>query len=84
MGRPEGMTDDALDAYEREGIERMNNFKTNGSGYSTEHGTRPSTIGHVISSSPVALLAWYGINVSIVQEQHANLMQGRRKVPRVG
>jgi len=58
MGRPEGMTDDGLDTYEREGIERMNNFRTMGSGYATEHGTRPSTIGHVISSNPVALLAW--------------------------
>lgn len=58
MSRPEGMTDDGLDAYERQGIERMNNFRASGSGYSTEHGTRPSTIGHVISSSPVALLAW--------------------------
>jgi microsomal epoxide hydrolase len=84
MGRPEGMTDDALDAYEREGIERMNTFKTMGGGYSTEHGTRPSTIGHVISSSPMALLAWYGINASTVQDQYANLMQGRRKVPGVG
>ncbi|KAJ5197960.1 uncharacterized protein N7498_007077 [Penicillium cinerascens] len=60
MSRPDGMTDDGLDAYERQGIERMNNFRAMGSGYSTEHGTRPSTIGHVISSSPVALLAWVG------------------------
>jgi len=31
-----------------------------GSGYALEHGTRPSTIGHVLSSSPLALLAWIG------------------------
>lgn len=29
-------------------------------GYSIEHGTRPSTIGHVIASNPLALLAWVG------------------------
>lgn len=58
MSRPEGMTDDHLDAFERQGIERMNNFRATGSGYATEHGTRPSTIGHVLSTNPVALLAW--------------------------
>lgn len=58
MNRPDGMTDDNLDAFERQGIERMNNFRLTGSGYATEHGTRPSTIGHVLSTNPVALLAW--------------------------
>lgn len=58
MSRPEGMTDDHLDAFERQGIERMDSFKATGSGYAVEHGTRPSTIGLVLSASPVALLAW--------------------------
>jgi len=58
MARPEGMTDDHLDAFERNGLERLKNFQTTGSAYAIEHGTRPSTIGHVLASSPIALLAW--------------------------
>lgn len=29
-----------------------------GNGYSTEHGTRPSTIGLVLQTNPLAMLAW--------------------------
>ena len=58
MRKPDGMTDDHLNAFEIQGIERMQQFIATGSGYATEHGTRPSTIGHVVSSSPIALLAW--------------------------
>jgi microsomal epoxide hydrolase len=58
MRKPDGMTDDHLNAFEIEGIERMTKFMTTGAGYAMEHGTRPSTIGHVLSSSPIALLAW--------------------------
>ncbi|CAP85718.1 Pc20g03890 [Penicillium rubens Wisconsin 54-1255] len=60
MRKPDGMTDDHLNAFEIEGIERMTKFMTTGAGYAMEHGTRPSTIGHVLSSSPIALLAWIG------------------------
>ncbi|CAI7629037.1 unnamed protein product [Penicillium viridicatum] len=60
MRRPDGMTDDHLNAFERKGIDRMMNFIAAGSAYATEQGTRPSTIGHVLSSSPMALLAWIG------------------------
>lgn len=58
MRKPDGMTDDHLNASEIKGIERMTNFIATGAGYATEQGTRPSTIGHVLSSSPMALLAW--------------------------
>jgi microsomal epoxide hydrolase len=58
MGRPEGILDDSLEASERDGIKRMEEFRMMGSGYAIEHGTRPSTIGHVLASNPVALLAW--------------------------
>ncbi|KAH2452152.1 hypothetical protein KXW63_005772 [Aspergillus fumigatus] len=44
------------------GVERMNDFLTFGRPYAYEHATRPSTIGHVLSSSPIALLAWCGKN----------------------
>ncbi|CEJ57229.1 hypothetical protein PMG11_05930 [Penicillium brasilianum] len=60
MGRPQGISDDNLDASEREGIKRMEEFRMMGSGYALEHGTRPSTIGHVLATNPVALLAWIG------------------------
>lgn len=58
VGRPDSISDDSLDASERAGIKRMEEFRMMGSGYAIEHGTRPSTIGHVIASNPVALLAW--------------------------
>ncbi|KAK5064705.1 hypothetical protein LTR84_000539 [Exophiala bonariae] len=49
-----------ISALEHEGIERGNQFTQTGSAYAIEHATRPSTIGFVLSSSPVALLAWIG------------------------
>ncbi|KAJ5289069.1 hypothetical protein N7478_002099 [Penicillium angulare] len=58
MRQPAEVTDDHLTEIEKSGIERMANFRMLGSGYATEHGTRPSTIGHVVSTSPMALLAW--------------------------
>ncbi len=58
MGRPNGISDDHLKASEMAGIKRMEDFRTTGSGYAIEHGTRPSTIGLVLASNPVALLAW--------------------------
>ncbi|KAJ6157774.1 Isopenicillin N synthase [Penicillium chermesinum] len=60
MGPPTGVTDDQLTAAEKKGIERMKNFRALGCGYMNEHATRPSTIGHVVASSPLALLAWVG------------------------
>lgn len=59
MARPAGITDDHLSAAEKRGLERYNNFVKLGSGYMMEHGTRPSTIGLVLSTNPVALLAWF-------------------------
>jgi microsomal epoxide hydrolase len=57
-GKPEGATEEPLTPRELEGLSRGAMFQQNGFAYATEHGTRPSTIGHVLSSSPVALLAW--------------------------
>ncbi|KAI5475439.1 hypothetical protein MNV49_001429 [Pseudohyphozyma bogoriensis] len=45
---------------EKVGRDRADEFHTTGQGYSTEHGTRPSTLGFVLHSSPLALLAWVG------------------------
>ncbi|KAI5848525.1 epoxide hydrolase hyl1 [Morchella snyderi] len=42
------------------GLQRAHAFRTTGSAYGLAHATRPSTIGHVLASSPLALLAWVG------------------------
>lgn len=39
-------------------VERTATWGQNGLAYALEHGTRPSTAGLAISSSPLALLAW--------------------------
>lgn len=49
-----------ISELEQRGIERGNEFVQTGSAYAMEHATRPSTIGFVLSSSPLALLAWIG------------------------
>ncbi|KAK4981979.1 hypothetical protein LTR50_007860 [Elasticomyces elasticus] len=53
---------DTLEANEAEknAMPRGKAFNETGSAYAMEHGTRPATIGHVLSSSPLALLAWIG------------------------
>ena len=60
----EGPPEDREDAYagltEREvfNAKKALKFASNGRGYGAMHGTRPGTIGIVVQSSPVALLAW--------------------------
>ncbi len=44
---------------DQKGIKRMTDFSEKGSYYARYHGTRPATIGLVLSSSPLGLLAWY-------------------------
>jgi microsomal epoxide hydrolase len=58
MRKPSGVDDTSLTTFEERGLVRMKAFITTGSAYAIEHGTRPSTIGHVLSTNPVALLAW--------------------------
>ncbi|KAL4921801.1 Alpha/Beta hydrolase protein [Aspergillus aurantiobrunneus] len=57
---PEGVSDEGLDDVEKRGFERLNWFMRFGRAYAEEHGSKPATIGHVLSSSPLALLAWVG------------------------
>ncbi len=45
-------------ALETQGLDRANDFARIGSAYALEHATRPSTIGFVLASNPIALLAW--------------------------
>ncbi|CAM1504649.1 Fc.00g022400.m01.CDS01 [Cosmosporella sp. VM-42] len=49
-----------VEDFEREGLERADAFAKFGTAYGVEHATRPATIGFVLSSNPVALLAWIG------------------------
>lgn len=47
-----------LNEIEKQSFDRATRWRENGTAYAQEHGTRPSTIGHVLSSNPLALLAW--------------------------
>jgi microsomal epoxide hydrolase len=58
MPEPAGADMAAVDDLERKGLERATWFKKVGSAYALEHATRPSTIGFVLASNPLALLAW--------------------------
>lgn len=60
LSPPAGMSVSSLNAKEQEGLKRGEDFVKLGTGYSLEHATRPSTIGLVLGSSPLALLAWIG------------------------
>ncbi|PGH17728.1 hypothetical protein AJ79_00869 [Helicocarpus griseus UAMH5409] len=57
---PEPAAQKPLSEKEKVGIQRGQLFQTAGSAYAMEHATRPSTIGLVLGSSPLALLAWIG------------------------
>jgi microsomal epoxide hydrolase len=50
----------SLTAEEQLGFKRGEDFVNKGSGYSLEHATRPATIGLILGSNPIALLAWIG------------------------
>lgn len=52
--------DSELTDKERTGLKQTQEFASTQSAYALEHGTRPATIGFVLSSSPIALLAWIG------------------------
>ncbi|KAF3798378.1 putative epoxide hydrolase [Colletotrichum gloeosporioides] len=49
-----------ITATETEHVQRMYDFSANGSSYILEHGLRPSTVGLVLASSPLAALSWIG------------------------
>ncbi len=55
---PAGFATDRLSAAEKRGIARQDWFKAVGSAYALMQATRPATVGLVLSSNPLALLAW--------------------------
>ena len=58
MPEPEGIVASSINDAERVGLARRSAFNRTGTAYALEHATRPSTLGFVLSSSPLALLAW--------------------------
>ncbi|QKD61528.2 Alpha/Beta hydrolase protein [Fusarium oxysporum Fo47] len=59
MSEPASAQGEVSDA-EKKGLERAKDFDKLGTAYALMHATRPSTIGLILSSSPLALLAWVG------------------------
>ena len=57
---PDDFDESTLDETYRTSLKRRDDFFERGSAYAMEHGTKTSTIGHVLTSSPLALLAWVG------------------------
>jgi microsomal epoxide hydrolase len=49
-----------MTTLEKEALGRAKQWRETGTAYSQEHGTRPSTIGSVLMSNPLAVLAWIG------------------------
>lgn len=58
--KPEDLDVSTLTADEKTMVERSDKFMASGRAYAQEQATRPSTLGFVLSSSPLALLAWVG------------------------
>ncbi|KAJ4312938.1 hypothetical protein N0V94_007199 [Neodidymelliopsis sp. IMI 364377] len=50
--------EEKLTPLEKRALQSASTWRETGSAYAQEHGTKPSTIGSVLSSNPLALLAW--------------------------
>ncbi|KAF7365286.1 putative epoxide hydrolase [Mycena venus] len=60
MTEPPNFDTSSLTASDNDILERRDWFLRSASAYAFEHATRPSTLSFVLSSSPLALLAWIG------------------------
>jgi hypothetical protein len=59
MAGPTSDVDEStLSDLEKTAIKYSSKWQETGRAYAMEHSSRPATIGHVLSSSPLALLAW--------------------------
>ncbi len=72
-----------LSDVEKEGLRRGNEFIENGRAYAIEHATKPSTIGLLLASNPLALLAWYVHNRETIDGTLINLLQDWREISRL-
>lgn len=58
--QPPNTSIDDLTPSEKQGLARAKEWYTFGTAYAFEHGTKTSTIGLVLASNPIALMAWIG------------------------
>jgi pimeloyl-ACP methyl ester carboxylesterase len=58
LAPPDPATFDDLTSQERSSLESLRRTAEADAGYSTEHATRPQTIGYALTDSPAALCAW--------------------------
>jgi microsomal epoxide hydrolase len=58
IAKQDDVSDSEVTPEEWQGLERSQKWLSSGTAYAIEHGTRSSTISLVLSSSPLALLAW--------------------------
>jgi epoxide hydrolase len=58
IARPDPATMDDLSVREKAALARMQWYQTKDNGYSTQHATRPQTIGYGLADSPVGQMAW--------------------------
>lgn len=82
LGRLAGLIDTAvgpfvgenvgLSSEEVKGVARGRMFGKRGNAYLLEHATRPATIGIVVGSSPIALLAW--VRYDSIQSEGTNAL----------
>ena len=47
-----------LTATEKAGLERYSEWRATGMAYAMEQATKPATLGFVLTSNPLATLAW--------------------------
>lgn len=60
MDKPDGVSDDTINEVEKQGLKSAEDFAFINSAYCLEHGTKTATIGFVLDTNPVAVLAWIG------------------------
>jgi len=61
MPRPEHISMESLNEFERANAQRGMTFVASENAYAKKQASRPATIGLILSSNPLALLAWYVI-----------------------
>jgi epoxide hydrolase len=58
IARPDSATMNDLTDREKAALARLSWYQTKDNGYSTQHATRPQTIGYGLADSPVGQMAW--------------------------
>ena len=82
MPRPDDVDNADLNDWEKRGLERAEEFKRIGSAYALLHATKPATIGLVLASNPLSLLAW-SVSSSRALTTDLIIRQDRREVSRL-